>query len=553
MLCKKCGHEINNDALICENCGEAIEKTPKKSKKLLFGIIALVAVIVAAVAVILNFSLISGAVIKTFGSEDDYFQYVETKTFGVYSDAVSEYYSDVIDNASGGTAAQGEFKINLGDELIVLVEDSLSPDPTQKIELDFLKNLAFDVRTNYNGKLAYTDMAFKIGDKAVLNADLFIDQKNQEGLVALKNLSDKYLKLPLTYDEEGSALNDVGGYLCDQEFLALLPSKEELNKMLDRYVGVMLDNIDGATKSSETLKIGEAEQKVTALEIKLSEKETVAIVDALLKEARADEELKKYIEDVAGYLEAKGSIDNAGEVYNDFIESIDKTIEEITDGEFSEEETLVITEYVNSRHQVIGRKIVSEEELVFSSAIIFEGNTFKAEIIGSDEFKLSGSGEIQKNSVNGEFTLSVEDEEMCKFVIESLEFTEEKLIGKIKAVPTLKLLEKMGLDSTEGALISLTNPALEITFESGEKEGSFGARIVNGEKLFVGFQISTKIEEASEITLPADSNVTSDENVWAESLDFSKLIDSLKDAGVPDTITQALEYLLMSAYDGYYI
>ncbi len=553
MLCKKCGHEINNDALICENCGEAIEKTPKKNKKLLFGIIASVAVLVVAVAVILNFSLISGAVIKTFGSEDDYFQYVETKTFGAYSDVVSEYYSNVIDEASGGTATQGEFKINLGDELIVLAEDSLSPDPTQKIELDFLKNLAFDVKTNFNGKLAYTDMAFKIGDKAVLNADLFIDQKNQEGLVALKNLSDKYLKLPLTYDEESSALNDVGGYLCDQEFLALLPSEEELNKMLDRYVGVMLDNVNGATKLNETLKIGEDEQKVTALEIKLSEKETVAIADALLKQARADEELKKYIEDVAAYLEAKGSIDNAGEVYNDFIDNIDKTIEEITDGEFSEEETLVITEFVNSRHQIIGRKIVSEEELVFPSAIIFEGNTFTAEIIGSDEFKLSGSGKIEKNLVNGEFTLSVEDEEMCKFVIESLEFTEEKLIGKIKALPTLKLLQKMGLDSTEGALISLTNPALEITLESSEDEGSFGAQIVNGEKLLVGFQISTKIEEASEITLPADSNVASDENEWAQSLDFSKLIDSLKDAGVPDTITQALEYMLMPTYDDYYI
>lgn len=548
MLCKKCGQKIEDSTLVCENCGEAVKKSPKKSKKLLFGIIAAVAVIVAVVAVVLNFSLISGAFIKTFGSDDDYFEYVETKAFGAYSDIASQYYANVIDNASGGTAAESEVKISLGDELIDYAESSLEFSLGQKIDLNFLKNLVFGVETNFNGELAYTDFVFKIGDTSVLNADVFIDVENSEGFVALKSLSKKYLKLPLTDIEQGSNLTMFRNYLTDTEFVALLPDEKELNKMLDRYVGVMLDSIDSAAKSSETLKIGEAEQKVTALEVKLSEKDMAVITEALLKEAKGDQELKGYVENVAAYLETEGVIDSADSIYNDFIENIDETIEEIVDAELSEEENIVITEYVNSLHQIVGRKIVNEDELVLSAAIIFEGNTFTAEILGSDEVVISGTGKVEKNSVNGEFTLSVGSEKMCDFIVEGIEFADEKLVGKIKVEPTAKLLDEMGLHAKDGAPISFTNSVFEINFESGEKQGNFSVKIVKDEELIIGLEVLAEVKEVAEITLPKGSNIVSDSEEWAESFEFSKLINSLKDAGVSDILTQVLEYVLMPTY-----
>ena len=489
MLCKNCGVEIPEGTNTCELCGEAVNEIteqPKAKKRGIKGLIIAAAVVVAAVALVLfNLSAVTGFAIKTFGSNEDYLRHVEGKALGSLADIVTEYYGAAKEGTSGGNAASGEIKLNVGDDIVDFTEDYFKENGAGEVDMSFLQKLSFDISSVTGGGKAQAVLSLKIGEEKILDADYIIDEKNLNAYIALKNISDTYLKLPMQYEAEEAA--GVMGYYTDEEFLALLPTEKELNKMLDRYIGVMLENIDGVKENTDTLKIGENEQKVTALEVALSEKEAMAIAKALLEEVREDAELEKYIESISAYLEQQGEIDDADEVYDEFIGDVDAAIKDIENGEFDEEENLFITAFVNSRHQIIGHRVSDENGEIFSSVMLIKGKSFSAEII-ADELRITGSGKYEKSGINAEFEAYMGDNFICTITAENIKTEKDTSCGKMTVALSDRALEELGLDTSDAASIKLENPKLEIAFNYSKDKNSVAMNVINNEKVLLGFE-----------------------------------------------------------------
>ena len=154
MYCKNCGNQISDDAKICVACGQVIGdiaqddatiilddanegieaensaandfanpsfetvEAPKKSKKkLIASVIAIVLVVAIVLTAVFNFDYFKGFYLKTFGSDVEYYTYVEKKALADAKDSIVKYYGTYTENvASEKTASKGSIKFKVGDE-----------------------------------------------------------------------------------------------------------------------------------------------------------------------------------------------------------------------------------------------------------------------------------------------------------------------------------------------------------------------------------------------------------------------------------------------------
>ncbi len=590
--------EVAETEVVAQESAETFEEptfeeaAPKKKKKKLGLIIGLsggaLALVGIVLLVIFNFTFIKGYWLRWFGTPEEYFAFVEQQAMSPYIDTATNGYGAVTNVVSGGALGK-EFAVELkiSDEIATLLKEVPLNNEAQQMLEDF--NISgftgFKVATQAmsKDKLVSLGASLDISGKDAVDVNLIADLENQAIYAGLPGVAGKYLvfKFEEELDENLSSMvgQIVNMMLTDPETATeLLPEAEKLNTIIDRYIGVALNNVGNVTKDTKKVTIGDCSDSLVVLKKKVTEKDLVEMAIAVLQEAKGDDDIEEILDSVEDFIleqfgEELGGMTERGFLYDAFKTGADSLIDKLKEykNEASKEELFTLIDYVNGKHEIVGRSVEVGGDEIVSFVTVRSGKNFafKAELTalgGKDPVaKITGEGTEKKNLVNGTYTVSVlnkelgEHEELIDIIF--TDFNTETIKqgmpnGSITIKPTTDALKTvsevfMGRGSV-GSVLSMLQPAVKFSFTNTDTESAFGFAVLSNDEEMVSIILSSKTLDADPLDAPSNAVEFSLDNPdvlidWADSFDINALVDRIKalniiegdmEAAVDDFVSQ---------------
>lgn len=525
---------------------------PKKRKKI-GGWIALFVVAVAAVVVGLNFKSIEASVRKLVMSPEAYYRYVEEQAMEKSSESMLTIYERFLEryDTTQDKELKNTFQVTFGDGLKDLMRevDADGLDKLDSIGLNFLS-------AQYNNALKQTIAAeLLLNESSMLRGELLLDCEDNAVFVGLPEISKQYLYADTEEilgidDDSMKELIRLLSRLHEQ-----LPDGKDAYKLLERYVMLLLENVENVEEEKTTLKVEGVSQDCTEFSFYLNVEQIRKLAVKVLEEIVEDKELEDYITGILSEFEEIEELEiDADDVYDSFVDGLEDSIDEIKDliDEGDEEglEGLDVTVWVDKKGTVIGRKYEMEDAFLFYYQIVANGNEygFESELSFDDEiFVIKGEGSIDKDKVTGTFDLDMIEERIFTVTVEELslkKWEEGNLDGTVILTPDGATEDLIELWNEED-IYELKNPQIKISMSAEEKESLLNITFENDEEVFAEFSYVTKQEKAEEPDFPKkkDALKTDDEEKlanWVSALDAEALEEKMKEQDIPDVAAEGV-------------
>ena len=589
-------------------------KKAKKGKKtgLIIGLSsAAVAVVGITLLVIFNFTFIKGYWLRWFGTPEEYFAFVEQQAMAPYIDTATEGYGAVTGVVSGDALGKElAVELKISDEIATLLKDAPLPNDVQNMlesfDVDGFTGFKVAMQAMSKDELTSLGASLDISGKDVIDVNLIADLENQAIYAGLPGVAGKYLVFKFEEALEdsvpGTMSQIVNMMLEDPETATeLLPEAEQLNKILNKYIGVALNNVGNVTKDTKKVTIGDCSDSLVVLKKKVTERDLIEMAIAVLKEAKGDDDIEAILDEVEDFIfeqygEELGGAMDKGFLYKAFKNGADSLIDMLKESKdkASKEEIFTLVDYVNGKHEIVGRAVSYDGDELASFVTVRSGKNFafKAELTAPGEkdpvAKITGKGTEQKNLVNGTYTVSVLNKEegelveLIDIIFEDFNtetFKQGMPNGSITIKPTndaLKTVSEVFLGSgSAGSVLSMLQPAVKFSFENTETDSSFAFAVLSNDEEMVSIILSSKTLDADPLEAPSDAVELDiyDETTlieWIDSFDLEEIADRIKalnileddmEAWVDNFVTQAekaggagsfLTGYYQNDYDDYY-
>jgi len=595
MVCRNCGNPLEDGVKFCTKCGqrvemvaganteatgqvqnafaeatmevrETMEGVSEKVKKFPKGLlIAVAAIAVVLVVVLVNFKSISNTVNKLVSSEDKYYASVEKKEIKEMASNVADIYENSILEYSDYNNLSVDYglEVELSEDAYEMLAAAIGADdgePFSKMAIDFF--------LSFKGDVISADASATLGKTELISVNGVADLKKGEAYGTIEDLTSKYIGISFEeYTDMISEAMEQG-----DKFIKLLPDKKTVKSLLNRYMAVAVENIEGITEEKDTIKVGDIEQKCTAIRVRIKEKDLKNIAVAVLEEAKDDKELISLVSDFAvGIAKIGGEEEvDAKEFEEMFVEEIEaalesaKEAEEDSDDEESDDEDsdeiMVMNVWVNGKGEVIGREIIIDDETLFVYKMPEKGGkfAFKA-VISSDgeEVILDGEGKKSSSSLSGEFSLEMKTQEYdwetetttektVKFIDIAVDKFDTKKIkeGYTNGSFTFKLSDEFIEEADAGLAGAIIGDyQIKCDIKSGKDGGTVVLSLMDKEEMFAKLTVDTKIGSGKSASLPKGILVEDEEDIieWAKTLEFDKFIKKLEKSGLPEEIVEQIE------------
>ncbi len=548
------------------NDAPAAEPAKKKSGKVIGIILALVAVIaillIIAVPKVIQFGR------ATFSAPEDYYAYVEEKQISKLVADYMSYYEVYMEEASGienGTSAKTTFTVELGEELRELVTDA-------GVELEWLESVNLVIDANIKEEAMQLSALLGANKVDVISGNMIIDFDGEGVYMQSPELNKKYLGAD--FDALGLSDSDTeeltGMFEMTNSLVQSMPDSKVLEELLNKYVGIVLEQIGDVEKEKTTLEVGDIAQKCTALEITIDSETLQNIVEAVLEEVAEDKDLEEIFTQFVGseYMElAAGESIDADELYDYFIEEVEYMLDNIDDIDMGEEE-IIMTVYVDGSGDVIGREVeVAGAE--FRYAMPKKGSKFEMECyvkvpdmsgaavsldgeaaeVPTTKIGIEGAGKLSGSKMSGDFSVKAMGMKFVDIAVE--DYNAEK--GEMKGKFTITLSDGLvtlleGEMGSEAAVISpFLDYSLVVEMDTNTKGGMMSLAVMDKEDLFAKITLESESGKSKKISIPAEKNVydmTDEDDVedWLDEIDWDKLLEKLeKKVGVDSDYIDLLE------------
>lgn len=567
MFCGNCGTTIEENVGFCPNCGAKIESSqpsevkveqvqpqvetnnmfvnnnpdnfnnePEQKKKK-FSVVKLLCIVIPALiivaTIILNMGTIAGFAVKTFGSDSDYFRYVEAKAIGSYSDSLASLYGNVLlENADMKFGQTTEATIELSDE----GKDTLS-DLTD-VDMEWLDKVKIDLEANVDG-MQSAKAGVTIGKTDIATVDFISDLEGGMIYFAIPEISEQYLGAEVDTEEYKKLMSEL------ENLKETLPSKAKLAKTVTKYSAIAFNSIDDAKIYDESIKVGGIKQDCDVIELDIDERLILEMQNNVLEEAKTDEELQTMIADFVDVLASTDSSYEDVDVNKFFSEDIDELqndIQEQLDALDGDGEVLyTLTDYVNGKHEIIGRSLTAYDEEVLFMGKAKKGGDVAYELRFEDAFAISGEGKERGNKISGTFEVSAEDEEIL--IVETDKFDISKLFkGELIGSFKFELSSSMANAVDNEELGSLLDYALEV--KCGKT--SIDLKLTENDNELLSVAVNSKKKSPDKIETPSEDLVVNVENQddlkdYIGSANTDAIIDNLREAKIPDELMEPIE------------
>lgn len=568
MYCIKCGYPAEDGNVFCGKCGAKLQEPlviseDEESKQnstqeknaaanklkpmLLIGAGAVV--LVALVLIILNFSAVKNWLVKSASSPEDLLLIAYKNYLSTASAPFMDKYEEMLTAVeTANFKNQSTIILKPGKQVLDMACNTISAGEG---DMSWLSEVRLDVDLAMRDELQENAFTVGLGDQDIFSLNLITDSSNQKMYITIPELNRKSLMI-------GMDQNSGIGYTNMAELYEALPSRQMLEQLAVRYMGILLGGFSNVEKYSETLTLDGISQNVTVLEAYIDHADLLDVSDTLLKQIKKDENIKQILEDLNPWYNDlmeqsmtpyNGYFDSGYEpvdLYEELIAAVEDALDELED-EFETADPdnyLCFYTYLDNSNQIIGiNLLISGMEEPLSSLTVSEDGRYASQILVGD-MQISGSGPVS-DAFNGSFVLCVDNEKLFDIKAENVTQTAGVVSFELSTAAREMLAEGMGLPNAD-------NVVLGICFEdNGNDEQCTISIITDDEPLFELF-ISGKTQNSAEIILPKNAVQSDDEEAafnWLIGCDFEKLFSNLSDAGLPEDFLTAL---LQEENDGGY-
>lgn len=551
---------VVEDAVIDEAAEPA--RKPRKKMKLWQKITAIavpaVAVVLAALLIVLNWTAVAGFFVKMFGSDQQYMSYAAKSTVTEATDDGLKQYDKWLDALKNGSAASGTLKITVGEELEDIVSQYLLATTDGKIDLSWINNATIKFDVNSKGNAMQLGLSILDNANEFIGAKLIFDGK-ENVYVDLGEYANGILKLSLAdAGVDMGQIEDLTGMIAE-----IAPESKVLDKLIERYIDIVLGCLDDVEESSDTVKIEGVEQKFTVSEITIDSKTVMSIAKEVLKAAKSDEEIKDIIKNAEKVLVDREMLDEESDIYGDFKEMVSDLLEELKNVDTSEDdEEVVLKLYINGASEVKGIVVEVEDEELGGWITVNKGKNVASKIwindtqSGDEQVIFKGSGEVKGGKLNMKYTLTAMGEKLGTLEISDYDYKAAKdgyINGTFKITPDKEFVENY---VPAGVAEIFEDISLKVTLAQSETKNSFDIKLLRESKELLGIKLDVEKKDATKVEIPSGNIVDGIENF---TLDTDKLLKKFEASSFYDGISSLVEMFMSGGqdssndyYDDYY-
>ncbi len=554
MICKNCSCSIPDGSAVCPVCDKPLYETTKKKSPVKKIIVAVSVIILIAVALFVIVPTIRKAAISA-KTPEEYLEYTISE-----NSPVNESAGNILDSAkavlSGKSGLQISTQITVHDGFYDLQAVRSGSDAVDiKKEMSWLESFETILET------ASTGDSFGINHHTIINGETIVTAS------AASDTNGIYLFVPVLYNKgiefsksSGDAVTDMLIYALSNpaELASSIPDGKKLEKNLDKYTGILLDNIGEVTKEKGSITVGDISQKCTVTEAVIDDEDMYILAKAILEAVKDDKDIKNMLEPMAeyaskllhNYIDADDSLsgtkkalakslttpemllENIDIAATELLTEIDK---EYADGHFASGSEIVIKVYTDNDHEIIGFEIYANNRILLSALSAIQGSRFADEITvgirGIPVTIVSGSGNRSFGKKNGNYKIGL-GSEYIKATVRDFETERGKLCGKIKLC--------IGNDFPEylsDEYISDCELELDIKPSGTQKSETEAILRYDGkEALEITFTISAK--KSDNVIIPEETIDGFGGGLYEfeSNADMNALISQLEKAGVPQEL-----------------
>ncbi len=609
MFCSNCGTQFPDEAKVCPVCGKVVESAaqvgnnavpthlpvsvapepPKKSNGHVMPIAIVAGVLAVVVLLTVGFwDYFSNAFAKTFLPADEYYTYVEKSN-------VENTVSKIYDFFGFGSSEQqkegfsGSMKVEIGDAMKEIYDITGVGN-----QMDWLEEVEFAIDGNYASEGTDMKVSGKLNGVELISGEMIMNMEKGEVYVTVPELMSKYIRFPLAISsmgmpggnnvvlpeveqmpsddyygynavpqksEEGSAVMEEdfeNQYEEAKEMMEnikkAIPSEKVATKLAVKYFELITECIEDAEKKSEKLDIKGVKQSCTTVTVEINGKFILNALEAVLKEAKTDKEIKNIIRDMAEAVD--GDPDDAYEAFKEGVEDALDALEDVDADDIDDamSDEIVLKNWISADGEIVARQIeIGEVEIMIAS--IEQGTKvaceYSAEVDGMKIFELKGSGKkTMKGILTAKYDLEVSEKKVLNFEVEDFDTKKYEKDGYINGKFYFSFGDDVMAEMLSGVpdetLSLVENLTLGFDVKSDEKELSLGVMILNKKNPYITWTIAAKKNNYSEPAIPSGDKVVDADDTDAlqemmNGMDPNTILDKLKDAGVPSDLLDQMQ------------
>ncbi|MCR5419570.1 MAG: zinc ribbon domain-containing protein [Lachnospiraceae bacterium] len=523
------------------------EEEKKKKKNIVIGILS-----VAALVVLICFCN-SNTFKRTFYKPSDYYKYIEKKNSAKAIKLVSNWYDvgSMIVPGDGSIGNEESMTIDMSQSFLEDISDALDLNGAGEGNLNWLSRISVSGKsTVYDDKYS-RNTSVVLGDTTILTFNTITDLITGYEYIRVPELNDKYVGIDKAL--VNGILNKADDYteneIIDPLFVngrhinvKYLPEAYKVSRLLDRYSDIVIDNMEDVKLSKkQKLEIGGVDQKCYCLTVDMDYKTTKALADDIITALTNDKDVKDiYVE----YKKNEGL--NGEEEWRDFLDSLDVLEEILTESAGSK-----MNVFVDTRGNIIAREIVGpDSDMNIRIGRTINGRTFGMQFViinGEDEIvALRGNGKKAGSKYNGDFDLSIGNVSILDFTLDSFDykaFANQKLNGQItfdisQMTKALNIGDDNFLPDDYKAIVSVESVG----------NASYKTKVSLSDGVTEPVNIDYRYSKTggSRISVPEDTyriESLSDFKEYFKDADFGKIKNNLESAGVPESVSNRINYL----------
>lgn len=588
MFCMKCGKPTEGDQILCPDClnqqpqqpaaapeeaaaplweqtvfveqtptepqpevpqSEPVQPQPQKKKGkagLIAAIVAGALVLALGLTTVFCWGFVSNLCMDWFTSPEDYLEFAALRTLtkgdGLFAgepDYLTRYQKNLEaarDAYSSGNPIQNEelsYRLELDPSVVELV--LRASDAPEELSADTFTDILLNLQINTTDTGISLNAAAGLKGVELLTLNFLMNMEDGGAWMQIPELTEAYLHAPTGAMSVGQSAP-----------YNMFPDSDMLLELLERYIPLIVEELDEVEKDTDTVKAGDLRKKLTTLTVEMSQKEFISLRATLVEEFSRDEDIldllqiycddynKRYEEYIDAGFVTQLTPEDLLEQWEDSLDAAREDIDSSDPVEFMF--------YVDNKGRIVGFTIKSSGEKL-ELLLLRKGDAFGLKILlPNDTLYLTAEGTEVDGVIDGTATLEIGGMSVGTLEISQLVSNDEVGSGTITLKPHEDflsfVLEELGLPEGIAALLDADDTTMKIELDGTYRQATVVMTLNAGSLQIAKLTAQASVTQPTEITFPTES-VTPQQ--WKQSISQENLKVLFEKAGLYNAFAYLFE------------